>query len=176
MTTTLALLGSSIARVEAGNSEWATAGKVLTGVGAGLLLAKALEPRAVVYDATPVYTASAPVVVYQPAPVAVQQPVQVVVQQPAPVVVEQPAQVVQQVVAQPALVVAQPAQVVAQPTVVYTQPVVVQQRAVVYQTTPVVVRAPVVYAPPVRRVYVAPRPVIGFHFSIGHHHHGRAHW
>lgn len=150
ITTTLAVLGASLPRVEAGDKEWATAGKVMAGVGAGLLLAKAFEPQPV-YTPPPVYVQPAPVV-YQPAPV--------VLHQPAPVVLDQP---VQQVIVPP------------QPTVVHTQPVVVHQ-PVVYQYAPAPVvyhPAPVVYAPPVCppvRYYRAPRPVVGFHFSIGHHH------
>src|SRR5688572_16603287 len=103
ITTTLAVLGSSIARTDAGNQEWATAGKVMAGVGAGLLIAKALEPR-------PVYA--------EPAPVVVQQPV----------VVHQPAQVVYQTAPQ-VVVHRQPTVVYTQPTVVYSQPAVVYQPA-----------------------------------------------
>src|SRR5688500_5369158 len=73
--TTLAVLGASAPRVEAGDKEWATAGKVMAGVGAGLLLAKALEPE-------PVYSYSPPPVYVQPAPVTQ------VGDQPAPVVVQ----------------------------------------------------------------------------------------
>src|SRR5262245_24577042 len=95
ITTTLAVLGGSIANTRAGNQEWATAGKVMAGVGAGLLIAKTLEPRPVIY------VNPQPVVVAQPVPVVVQQPVQqVVVQQPA-VVYTQPASIVVQ---QPAVV------------------------------------------------------------------------
>ena len=97
--TTLALLGASTPRASAGNCEWATVGKVLTGVGAGFILAKALEPQPV-YVAAPVYATPAPMVVQQPAPVVVQtvttvsQPVIVqsvpVIYQPAPVVYAAP--------------------------------------------------------------------------------------
>src|SRR5688500_14744261 len=100
--TTLAVIGASAPRPQACDREWATAGKVMAGVGAGLLIARAFEPEpVVVYNPPPVYVNPAPVV-YQPAPV---------VYQPAPVVVQQP---VQQVISQPA-----------PQTVVYTQPVVV---------------------------------------------------
>lgn len=153
ITTTLAVLGSSIPRIEAGDKEWAVAGKVMAGVGAGLLLSRAFEPQPV-YSAPPVYVQPAPVV-YQAAPV--------VVHPQAPVIVHQPVQ--QVVLHRP-------------PTVVYTQPVVIHQPAV-YQPAPVVYHpAPVYYprpiCPPVR--YHAPRPVVGFHFSFGHrHHHHRRH-
>src|SRR5688500_9484526 len=54
--TTLARLGASVPRVDAGDKEWATAGNVMAGVGAGLLLAKAFEPEPVrVYSPPPVY-------------------------------------------------------------------------------------------------------------------------
>ena len=60
--TTLAVLGMTSPKVSAGNCEWATAGKVLAGVGAGFIVAKALtpEPAPVVYQQP---------VVYQPATV-----------------------------------------------------------------------------------------------------------
>src|SRR5688572_33435896 len=84
--TTLAVLGASAPRVEAGDKEWATAGKVMAGVGAAPLLAKAFEPEPVyvqrVYSPPPFYVQPAPVF-YQPPPLVVQQPVQhVVAQQP----------------------------------------------------------------------------------------------
>ena len=144
--TTLAVLGATVPRVEAGDKGWATAGKVMAGVGAGLLIAKAFEPEPVyVYSPPPVYVQPVPVVITQPAPVVVQQPQ--VVYAPAPVVVQQP------VIYQPAPVVYQPA------------PVVVN--------SPVYVVRPPAYCPP--PVYT--RPVVGFHFSIGHshRHHGRHH-
>lgn len=167
--TTLAVMGTSVPRLQAGDQEWATAGKVMAGVGAGLLLAKAFEPAPVqVYSPPPVYVEPVPVV-YQQAPVVVHHPAQPLVQH---VVVQQP-----------------------RTTVVYTQ----AARAIVYQPAPVVYQpAPVLYAPapviyhpaPVyygRPVYVAPphyyhhhhghhhRPAFRFHVSIGshgrHHHH-----
>ena len=150
--TALAVVGASAPRVEAGDKEWATAGKVMAGVGAGLLIAKALEPRPVVYETPTVYQSAPAPVVYQPAPTPV-------VYQPAPVVVQ----------SQPSVVYAPPAQTV-----------VVQQPAVVYQPAPTVIYrpAPVVYAAPVVAPrYFAPRPVVGFHFSFGRHHghHYRGH-
>lgn len=91
----LGLFGMNLARVQAGDSEWATAGKILTGVVAGTALARVFCP--------PVY--EAPAVVYVPPP--------------PPAVVYVPAPVV----AQPAQVVVQPARVVVHPApVVYAPP------------------------------------------------------
>jgi hypothetical protein len=120
--TTLAVLGATAPGAHAGDREWAVAGKVLAGIGGGLLLAKALEPQPV-YVSAPIYVTPAPIVVQQPAPVIVQQlPQQVVVQQvPRQIVVQQP--------------------VIVQPT-----PVVYASAPVVYPA-PVYVRR--VYAPPV---------------------------
>jgi hypothetical protein len=149
--TALAMLTASTPLVRAHDGGWSTAGKVLTGVGAGLLLSRALEPQPVY--TTPVYVNPAPVVVQQPATVVVQQPVQTVVQQPA-----------QQVVVQ-------------QPATVVTQPVVVQQPAIIYQPAPVIYApAPVVYPAPVyyRPAYCG--PVIGFRFSFGGPHYHHRHW
>ena len=42
MAAAIAIVGASASNVQAGDREWATAGKVLAGVGAGLLIAKAL--------------------------------------------------------------------------------------------------------------------------------------
>ncbi len=113
------LLAASVQQSHAGDREWATAGKVLTGVVAGAIIAKSFEPQ-------PVYTYSSATIV-APAPV-VYQPAPQVVYQPAPVVVQQAPQVVY---AQPA-----PQVFYAQPQVVYVQP------------APVYVRpAPVCYAP-----------------------------
>src|ERR1051326_4745638 len=73
--TTLAVLGATAPRPQAHDRGLAVAGGVIAGVGAGLVLSRALEPRPVVYES--------PVVVSQPAPVVVQQPAQqIVVQQP----------------------------------------------------------------------------------------------
>ena len=72
-------LTSVVPVVEAGQREWATAGKVLTGVVAGSLLVRAFEPA-------PVYQV-APQVVYQQ-PVVVAPAPQVVYAQPAPVQVQ----------------------------------------------------------------------------------------
>ena len=56
--TTLALVAaSSVQNTMAGDREWATAGKVLTGIAAASIISRALEPR--------------PTVVYAPAPTTV---------------------------------------------------------------------------------------------------------
>lgn len=115
--TALAVCGLLIAGTQqshAGDREWATAGKVLTGVIAGAVIAKSFEPAPVVYQ-------PAPTVVYQSAPVVVQQP-QVVYTQPQ-VVYTQP------VVYQSAPVIVQPAPVVVyRPAPVYYSPVPVVTR------------------------------------------------
>ena len=118
LVTTLALGFALTQSAQAGDREWATAGKILTGVFAGSVLTRALEPAPVyTYQSTTTYY-TAPAVVSTP--VYVQQP-QVIVQ-PAPVVVQQPAQVV-----------------------VQTTPVYVQPAPVMVQTWPVYVRpSPVV--------------------------------
>jgi hypothetical protein len=81
------MLGTSVPAVQAHDGGWHAAGAVLTGVGAGLLIAQAVNPP------PPVYVSPAPVVVPQPAPVVVQQPApvqQVVVQQPTVVYQQAP--------------------------------------------------------------------------------------
>lgn len=89
--TALAVCGLLLAGAQpshAGDREWATAGKVLTGVIAGAVIAKSFEP-APVYTETRVVYQPAPTVVYQSAPVVVQPQVvyaQPVYVQPAPVV------------------------------------------------------------------------------------------
>ncbi|MBI4660387.1 MAG: hypothetical protein HY735_16245 [Verrucomicrobia bacterium] len=107
--TSLAVLGLSTPSASAGDREWATAGKVLTGVVAGAALIKAFEP-------VPVYHTTA----YSSVPL---------VQAPPPVLVQPPP-----VVVQPAPVVVQPG-----PVVVYAQPVRVQPAAVYVQPGPVYV-------------------------------------
>jgi len=115
--TVLAVCGLLVAgtqQSQAGDREWATAGKVLTGVIAGAVIAKSFEPAPVVYQ-------QAPVIVYQSAPVMVQQP-QVVYAQPQ-VIYTQP------VVYQSAPVIVQPAPVVVyRPAPVYYSPVPVVTR------------------------------------------------
>lgn len=90
---TMALTTAGFSQATAGDREWATAGKVLTGVVAGAVIARALDPGPPVYVApayvpAPVVYQSAPVV-YQPAPVIVAAPPvrPVVVVPPAPTVV-----------------------------------------------------------------------------------------
>ena len=78
--TATAVLSGGVQKASAGDREWATAGKILTGLAIGGVVARALEPPpTVVYAPAPqvVYSSSAPVVT-GPAPVYVQ---------PAPVVV-----------------------------------------------------------------------------------------
>ena len=85
----VAVVASAVPQAQAGDREWSTAGKVLTGVFAAGVLARAFEPApTVVYQPAPVYVQSAPVV-YQTAPTVVyaQAPaVQTVYYAPAPVV------------------------------------------------------------------------------------------
>ena len=74
--TILAIAGASHQTAKAGDREWATAGKILTGVVAGAVIASAL-------DCTPVhasvsYTYGAPVYSYCPPPRAVIAPAPVV--------------------------------------------------------------------------------------------------
>lgn len=85
--TVLALTLTSLQTARAGDREWATVGKVLTGVAVGVVIANALEcqpayypvtyarcaprPAPVVYVSPRVVCAPAPVV-YVPAPVVVQ--------------------------------------------------------------------------------------------------------
>ncbi|MCX7866885.1 hypothetical protein [Limisphaera sp. VF-2] len=91
----LTVLGWTLAgtpRVEAGDREWATAGKILTGVIAGAALVHALQPPPVVAAPAPVVCAPAPPpVVVVPAPVVVAPPPRVC---PPPVTVVYPAPVV----------------------------------------------------------------------------------
>ncbi len=98
--TALAVTMANNPRAAAGDREWATAGKVLTGVVAGTVLLRALEPRPVVattyvYPA-PTVVAAAPVVV-QPSRTVVQTvpppPPGTVYVQPAPVYYAAPAPV-----------------------------------------------------------------------------------
>jgi hypothetical protein len=91
--TTLAIAGTSVQTASAGGGGWSTAGKVLAGVTAGVVIGQALAPRPVYY--------AAPVPVYYPAPgygyaysyASVAQPA-VVYAAPAPVVYAAPRPVV----------------------------------------------------------------------------------
>ena len=90
---TAALLAGGSQRAAAGDREWATAGKILTGVVAGAVIAGAIEPApAYTYQSAtwyapppPVYVQPAPVVVYS-APVCVPPAQVVVVGPPRPIV------------------------------------------------------------------------------------------
>jgi len=85
---TLAMVAGATRPVSAGDREWATAGKILTGVVAGTVIASAIEPAPVyVYPAATWYTPP-PQVYVSPAPV-VTYPARVCVQ-PAPVVIYHP--------------------------------------------------------------------------------------
>lgn len=97
--TVLGWMLASTPRVQAGDREWATAGKILTGVIAGAALVHALQPAPVVAAAVPgVCAPLPPPVVVMPSPVVVAAappvcPPPVTVVYPAPVVVR-PAPVV----------------------------------------------------------------------------------
>jgi hypothetical protein len=108
--TALAILGASHFQAAAGDREWATAGKILTGVVAGAAIARAFEP-------VPVYTTTT----YYPAPV-------VYAPTPAPVFI-QPA---------PAIVYAAPPAVVYSAPVVYSTPIVVRPAPVYVAPRPFV--------------------------------------
>jgi hypothetical protein len=96
--TLLAVTALGLQTASAGDREWATAGKVLTGLVAAHVVARAFEPAPVYTTAyvapPPVYVQPAPTVVYQQ-PVAQPQVVyqQPVYAQPAPVYYVQPAPV-----------------------------------------------------------------------------------
>lgn len=143
--TTLALAGASVQNAAAGDREWATAGKVLTGILAAKVVTQAFQPP-------PVYT-------YQPAPVYSYQTS--AVYGPAPTVVAAaptvaPAPVVQTTVVQPA------------GTVVYQT-----AAPVYYESAPVVVYRPAYCAP--APYYYGPSVSIGFGFGgsrYGSHHRG----
>lgn len=154
----VALLGATLPKAAAGDG-WSTAGKIMAGVGAGLVLSKIFEPERC-YTPPPVYVNPAPVVVSSvPAAPVVPQPVVWQVSPPATVVV-QPVPVQIQTFQTVSVVPVQAAQPVGQTyqTIVVQQPVYVQPAQVIYQP------APVVYAQP---VYYAPRPVLGLHLSFG---------
>jgi hypothetical protein len=136
-----ALIASAAQRASAGDKEWATAGKVLTGLFAAKVIHDMAQPR--------------PVVVYQPAPVFVQ-PAQVVVAQPQILTAPAP------VVVQPQQVVIQPQPVVMQPAPVYVQTAPAGSTVYYVQQVPVAVHpAPVVtytYGPVCRpRVFIGAR-------------------
>ncbi len=76
--TALAVASASALNVSAGDREWATAGKILTGVVAGAVIARSFEP-APVYETRVVYEPQPATVVYVPPPAVVVQPAPVVV-------------------------------------------------------------------------------------------------
>ena len=85
---TAALLVGGMQHAAAGDREWATAGKILTGVVAGTIIASAIEPAPVYTYRTETWYAPPPPVYAQPAPVVVYSaPVCV---RPAPVIVFAP--------------------------------------------------------------------------------------
>jgi len=85
---TASLLVGGMQRAAAGDREWATAGKILTGVVAGAVIASAIEPAPVYTYQTATWYAPPPPVYVQPAPVVFYSaPVCV---RPAPVIVFAP--------------------------------------------------------------------------------------
>lgn len=97
----LAVTAALTQTARAGDREWATAGKVLTGVIAGAAIVHALQPQPtcvytappVVYAPTPapvVYAPAPPAVVYAPAPVVYAPPPPRVVVYAAPVYLRPP--------------------------------------------------------------------------------------
>ena len=149
---TLALTAAGASQAAAGNREWATAGKVLTGVVAASVIARALDPGPPIYVApaypTPVYTTT---IACPPTRVIVSTPAipPVAIVPPAPsIVVYQEPVYVQPVYVQPAC---------AQPVYVPPAPVYYVQPAPVY-----VQRAP---------IYVAP-PFVSVRFGFGGYHRG----
>jgi len=82
-TTVLAIAGMNMQTAKAGECEWATVGKVLTGVAVGAAIVSALDCGPASYSVSYTYSAPAcpPPVVYAPRPVVVA---------PAPVVVYGP--------------------------------------------------------------------------------------
>ena len=91
-----ALVALTNVKVNAGDREWATVGKLLTGVAALHVVERIICPPQpqVVYVHQPVVVQSAPVVHYVPAPQVVYVPSPQVVYVPQPVYYHQPAPVV----------------------------------------------------------------------------------
>jgi len=85
---TAALLVGGMQLAAAGDREWSTAGKILTGVVAGAVIASAIEPAPVYTYQTATWYAPPPPVYVQPAPVVVYSAP--VCARPAPVVVFAP--------------------------------------------------------------------------------------
>src|SRR5437870_581233 len=82
---TLAVAGATVQTASAGDREWATAGKVLTGVVAASVITQALAPRPSYYAAPGYYAYPAPAYSYNSCP-----PPRVVCALPPPVVVYRP--------------------------------------------------------------------------------------
>jgi O-antigen ligase len=87
-----ALLAGGTQRAAAGDSEWATAGRILTGVVVGAVIAGAIEPAPVYSYQPATWYAPPPPVYVQPAPMVVYSAP--VCARPAPVVVFAPPRVV----------------------------------------------------------------------------------
>lgn len=191
--TAFGLVAGSTPKATAGDSEWATAGKVLTGLFAAKVIHDIARPRTYTRTTTTTVCTTPSTVVYQQPAVVYQQPATVIYQQPQPTVVyTQPTQVIQQPVQvqqQPVQVQQPPVQVQqqqapvrqVQPKVIQQQPVVVQQPQVVVQQPPVVIQQPprVIYTTAPATVcspftttttFVRRSPLVGFGF--GHHRHG----
>jgi hypothetical protein len=100
----LGVIAASVPSAHAGDREWATAGKILTGVAVASVLHNVLTPSC---ESTTYVYSSRPAVA-QPQVVYVQQPVQVVLQQPVAVYQPQVVQVIQPI----PVVVYQPAPVI----------------------------------------------------------------
>ena len=82
--TLLAIAGAGIQTAKAGDREWATAGKILTGVVAGAVIANAVNAQPATYSAS-YYSHSTPAYAYCPPPTYCPPPPRVLVV-PAPVV------------------------------------------------------------------------------------------
>ena len=89
---TAAFLTGGAQRATAGDCEWATAGKILTGVVAGAVIASAIAPAPAYPYQTATWYAPPPPVYVQPTPVVVY--AAPVCARPAPVVVFAPPQAV----------------------------------------------------------------------------------
>jgi hypothetical protein len=161
--TTLALLAAAnVQSSMAGDREWATAGKVLTGIAAASIITRALEPRPAVVYAPPPTT-----VVYQTVPttttaIVTSQPVATTTTVPVATVPDAPMVPVAPTLGTQTVVVQQPQVVYQQPTVVYAP------APVVYAP------APVVYAP--APYYYGPRVGLSVVVGDGYHHGYHGHY
>ncbi|MEW6441304.1 MAG: hypothetical protein AB1640_10265 [bacterium] len=82
----LVLLTGAVVQTAHADHGWATAGKILTGVAIGSVLATVVGPPVVYMQPAPVVVQPAPTIIHQPAPVYYVQPAPVYVQ-PVPVYV-----------------------------------------------------------------------------------------